>query len=136
MSNTLRVQTYHIIVDAPAESLFDFVDDLENLPQWAFHFCKGIRMIPDGAMVTSPSGEVYFGIAGRRELGILDWWSGPTVDSAQMWPTRITTLPDGRSLYTVTAIFGNPVPPNIDALFADELGALKRLVEAKQAVLA
>jgi hypothetical protein len=29
----------------------------------------------------------------------------------------------------VTAIFGATVPPNLDEHFADELGALKRLVE-------
>jgi hypothetical protein len=30
----------------------------------------------------------------------------------------------------------NGLPPNVDGLFADELGALKRLVEAEQSVLA
>jgi hypothetical protein len=34
----------------------------------------------------------------------------------------------------VTAIFGGAVPPGVDGQFADELGTLKRLVEAGAAV--
>jgi hypothetical protein len=45
------------------------------------------------------------------------------------WPTRVVGLPRGRSLYRVTAILRDNAPPNVDQLFADELGALKRLVE-------
>ena len=130
MPNAVNARTFHVIVDAPVESVLDFVADLRNMPRWSIHFCKGIRLIPDGAIVSSPLGEVYFGVTANRDSGVLDWWSGPTRETAERWPTRVVGLPDGRSLYTVTAIFGAEVPPNVDELFADELGALKRLVEA------
>jgi len=136
MSHAVTVRNYDVIVDATPEAVFDFVVKLGNLPRWAFHFCRSIRLVPDGAIVTSPSGDVYFGMTGDRDLGVVDWWSGPTMESAERWPTRVVPLPDGRSLYHVTAIFGAVVPPDMDAIFADELGALKRLVEAEQAVLA
>jgi hypothetical protein len=132
MLDAVNVRSYHVIVDAPAESLFDFVSDLVNMPRWAIHFCKDIRLIADGAIVTSAGGEVYFGITGDRDLGVLDWWCGPTMETAQRWPTRIVGLPDDRCLYNVTAIFGDTVPPNIDQLFADELGMLRDLVEEQQ----
>jgi len=93
MSNALSVRSFHVVVDAPAEVVFDFVNDLHNMPRWSVHFCKGIRVIPgDGAIVQSPAGEVYFGITGDRDLGILDWWSGPTMESAQrcsIWARRL-----------------------------------------------
>ena len=136
MSNAVNVRNFHVIVDAPAESLFDVVSDLRNLPHCSIHFCKGIRLIADGAIVTSPSGDVYFGVTGNRDLGVLDWWCGPTMETAERWPTRVTGLPDGRALYNVTAIFGESVPPNVDQLFADELGALRTLVETRQPVVA
>ena len=102
------VRTFHLLIDAPAEVVFDYVNDLHNLPRWAFHFCRHIQVIPgDGAIVQSPSGEVYFGITGDRDSGILDWWSGPTMETAQRWPTRVIGLPDGRTLYEVTAILGS-----------------------------
>jgi hypothetical protein len=132
MLDAVNVRSYHVIVDAPAESLFDFISDLANMPRWSIHFCKDIRLIADGAIVTSPGGEVYFGITGDRDLGVLDWWCGPTMETAQRWPTRIVGLPDDRCLYNVTAIFGDTVPPNIDQLFADELGMLRDLVEEQQ----
>ena len=58
------------------------------------------------------------------------------METAERWPTRVTGLPDGRALYNVTAIFGESVPPNVDQLFADELGALRTLVETRQPVVA
>ena len=135
MSDATSIRSFHVIVDAPPEAVFDFVRDLRNLPSWSVHFCKGVRIVPDGAIVQSPSGEVYFGVTGERDLGVLDWWCGPTMETAERWPTRVVALPDGRSVYQVTAIFTGAVPPHVDQLFADELGALKRLVE-EQAMLA
>jgi hypothetical protein len=132
MPDAVNVRNFHVIVDAPAEAVFDFVRDLANMPRWSIHFCRDIRLVPDGAIVTSPSGEVYFGVTGDRDLGVLDWWCGPTMETAQRWPTRIVGLPDDRCLYTVTAIFGETVPPGLDQVFADELGTLRDLVEEQQ----
>lgn len=129
----VAIRSFHVLVDAPPEAVFDFVRDLRNLPSWSVHFCRGIRLTDDGAMVQSPAGEVYFGVTGDRDFGVLDWWSGPTMESAERWPTRVVALPDGRSVYQVTAIFPETVPPNVDQWFADELGMLKQLVEERSA---
>jgi hypothetical protein len=83
-------------------------------------------------VVTSPSGDVYFGITSDRDTGVLDWWSGPTMETAERWPTRVVGLGDERSLYVVIAVFHGALPPNVDQMFADELGALKRLVEEQK----
>ena len=132
MSDSVNIRSYHVVVDAPAEVVFDFVNDLRNLPKWSIHWCKGVRLIDGGAVVTSPSGDVYFGITSDRDTGVLDWWSGPTMETAERWPTRVVGLGDERSLYVVIAVFHGALPPNVDQMFADELGALKRLVEEQK----
>ncbi|HEU4996173.1 MAG TPA: hypothetical protein VFT29_15255 [Gemmatimonadaceae bacterium] len=129
MTRNTSIRSYHVVIDAPAEAIFDFVNEVSNLPRWAIHFCKGLRLVEGGAMVTTSTGELYFGVTGDRDLGVLDWWAGPDMQSAERWPTRVVGLPDGRSLYQVTALLTEPLPPNIDQLFADELGMLKKLVE-------
>jgi hypothetical protein len=129
MSETITVRSYHVIVDAPAEAVFDFVQNLNNLPSWATSFCRSVRLIDGGAMVQTPAGEQYFGTTGDRDIGVIDWWCGPTMLTAQRWPTRVVGLPDGRSLYQVTAIFEGVVPPNVDQSLVEELDVLKRLVE-------
>lgn len=129
MQTAVNVRNYNVVIDSPPETVFDVVSDLRNLPRWSIHFCKGIRLIDDGAIVTTPSGELYFGVTGDRDLGLIDWWCGPTMETAERWPTRVIPLPDGTSLYTVTALLDANVPPRIDQWFAEELGALKRLVE-------
>jgi len=131
-----NIRSYHVIIDAPAELVFDTVNDLSNMPQWSIHWCKGIRLVDGGAIVSTPQGEAYFGITGDRDLGVLDWWSGPTMETAKRWPTRVIGLPDGRSLYQVTALMGDALPPNVDQWFAEELGALKQLVEGQLAAAA
>ena len=129
MSEAFAIRSYHVVVDAAPESVYDFVTDVSNMPRWAFHFCKGIRLVEGGGIVTTPSGEMFFGITGDRDAGVIDWWAGPSREVAERWPTRVVTLPDGRSLYQVTAILRQPLPPSIDEHFADELGMIKRFVE-------
>ena len=136
MTDRLNIRSYHVLIDAPADEVFDFVTDLNNLPRWSIHWCRGIRLLDDGAIVTTASGsEVFFGVTGDRESGVLDWWSGPTKETSQRWPTRVVELPDGRSLYQVTALLAPEAPPNVDQWFDDELGKIKELVES-QAVAA
>ena len=132
MSNTINIRQLHVLVDAPAEMVFDYVSDLRNLPAWAVHFCKGIRLVPDGAIVSAPSGDMYFGTTGDRDLGVLDWWAGPTIEKAERWPTRIVPI-GNRSLYMVTMIFGAQVPPAVEQHLTEALANLKRLVEATHA---
>jgi len=133
MSETVTIRTFHVVIDAPPEAVFDVVQDVRNLPAWSTHFCKGIRLVDGGAIVQSPGGEVYFGVTGDRDLGVLDWWCGPTMETAERWPTRVVSLPDGRAMYQVTAIFRGSVPPSVDRLLDDELSALKRLAEHRAA---
>ena len=130
MVGTPQILYPHVVIDAPARAVFDFVRDLRNLPAWAIHFCKGIRLDGEGAWVQSPQGEVYFATRPDAGTGVLDWLVGPTRESAARWPTRVVELPGDRSLFTVTALLDeNADPAVLERLFADELGTLKRLVE-------
>ena len=68
MSDLPTVRSYHVSLDTTPEAVFDAVVDLRNFPKWAIHFCKEIRLVTGGAIVTTPSGEVYFGVTGDRDL--------------------------------------------------------------------
>ena len=133
MSESFAIRCYHVVVDATPESVYDFVSDVSNMPRWAIHFCKAIRPVDGGGIVTTPTGEMFFGITGDRESGVIDWWAGPNRQLAERWPTRVVTLPDGRSLYQVTAVLRNPLPPDLDEHFADELGMIRQIVESQLA---
>ena len=130
MNDRVNIRSYHVLIEAPAEVVFNFVNDVSNLPRWSIHWCKGIRLVDDGAIVTTASGnEVHFSVSGDRETGVLDWWAGPTKALAKRWPSRVTDCPDGQALYQLTAILADGFPPNIDQWFNDELGMIKQLVE-------
>ena len=138
MSTTLEIIYPHVVVNAPARAVFDFVADLRNMPAWSIHFCKGMRFEGDGARVQTPHGEVYFAARADAATGVIDWIMGPSKDRATTWPTRVVSLPDGSALFTVTALCdpnGEPAA-TVERLFADELGMLKSLVEQRHAAAA
>jgi hypothetical protein len=127
-----RIVYPHVVVDAPPSAVFDFLVDLRNMPAWSIHFCQAIRVEGDGAWVRSPQGEVYFAVRADARTGVVDWVSGPTRECATCWPTRVAALPNGASLYTVTALLrAEDDAAECERLFADELGMLKRLVEER-----
>src|SRR6478736_3201396 len=82
MSDAVTIRNFHVIIDAPVETVYDVVADLRTLPEWAYHFCKSVRLVDDSAIIVTPRGEQYFGITGDRDLGVLDWWAGPTMETA------------------------------------------------------
>jgi hypothetical protein len=130
MTATMQIVHPHVVIDAPAESVFAYLADLRNMPDWSIHFCKGIRFEGGDAYVQSPQGEVYFGTRADARTGVVDWLVGPTKETAACWPTRVVPLPAGGSLFTVTALLGDCDDPGVvERLFADELGVLKRNVE-------
>ena len=134
---TLQIRYPHVVIDAPAAAVFDFVADLRNMPAWSIHFCKGIRFeddATDAAWVRSPQGEVYFATRADAGTGVIDWLVGPTPDATVCWPTRVVPLPGGGALFTVTALCdGAEDPAVVERLFAEELETLKRLVEERVA---
>ncbi len=135
MNSTADIRTFHVVIDAPAPTVFAFIRNVANLTQWAIHFSKGgVELDHDGgAYVGSPEGHVYFAITGDESTGVLDWWSGPSKTVLKRWPTRVVALSEGTSLYQVTAILSpkESQMQNLEQIFDDELGALRRVVEAQ-----
>ncbi|HJU75643.1 MAG TPA: hypothetical protein VJ717_18005 [Gemmatimonadaceae bacterium] len=139
MNTTADIRSFHVIIDAPAPVVFAFIRNVENLAQWSVHFAKGgVQLDRDGgAYVESPAGRVYFTITGDEATGVIDWWSGPSKTILKRWPTRVVALSEGRTLYQVTALLSSDEAgmPNLEQIFDDELGAIKRIVE-EQGVIA
>ncbi|MGQ0639798.1 MAG: hypothetical protein ACT4P6_03360 [Gemmatimonadaceae bacterium] len=133
MQPTADIRAFHVVIGAPAPVVFAFVRNIENLPQWSVHFAKGgVELDRDGgAYVQSPAGRVFFTMTGDEATGVLDWWSGPNKTSLKRWPTRVVALSESATLYQVTALLSpeESQMPNLEQLFADELGTLKRVVE-------
>jgi len=129
----MLVDTKTLIVKASAETLFNFLSKEVNLPKWAIHYCKGIRHVDGDYIITTPHGDMFFKIDSDAKTGIVDLKSGPEKDQMMTFPARVTALPDGTSLFSMTCILMEEMSEEelaaLQQAFAEEFDALTKAVE-------
>lgn len=116
-------RTVTAVFDAPKEAVFDYLADVENLPEWATDFAQELKYENGDAKVVNTLGEFYSQLAADAETGVIDMYAGPTKDELALFPTRVVALPDGRSAYSFT-MFKAPSTP--DDLFESQYESLRR----------
>ena len=119
----MRSETVTTIVSAPRSAVFEYMSDIEKLPEWATEFARELKR--DGAdyKVVNGLGELYFDIRADPRTGVIDMFAGPTKDQMAVFPTRAIALPDGRTAYSFTMFQGPDMP---DELFEAQYRSLRR----------
>ena len=121
------------VLDADAETVFDWMADIENLPAWATEFARELRREDGRYKVVNGLGEFFFDIRADRATGVIDMFAGPTPDAMAVFPTRAVALPDGRCAYTFTMFQGPGMP---DELFEAQHASLEREISNVERVFA
>jgi hypothetical protein len=116
-------RTVTTVLDAPKEAVFEYLAQIENLPDWATEFARELRYEGGEAKVVNNLGEFYFRIDADVDTGVIDMYAGPTKETLALFPTRVVAFPDGRSAYSFT-MFKAPESP--DELFESQYEALHR----------
>jgi hypothetical protein len=119
----MRSATVTTVLDAPRDVVFDYLADIEHLPEWATEFARSMRREGDDYKVVNGLGEFFFAIDADRSSGVIDMYAGPTKDSMAVFPTRAVALPDGRTAYTFTMFQSAGMP---DDLFESQYASLRR----------
>jgi hypothetical protein len=119
-------RTVTAVLDAPKDEVFDYIAEIENLPEWATEFAREFRFEDGKVRVTNGLGEFHFLIEADRDSGVIDMYAGPTEDELSLFPTRVVAMPDGRSAFTFT-MFQSPGMP--DELFESQFHSLERELE-------
>lgn len=119
----MRTETVTTVLPAPREEVFDYMSDVENLPEWATEFARELRREGDRYKVVNNLGELYFEIRADRRTGVIDMLAGPEPDRMAVFPTRAVALPDGGTAYTFTMFQGPGMP---DELFESQSASLRR----------
>jgi len=116
-------RTVTAVLDAPKDTVFDYLSRLENLPDWATEFAPELKYEDGKAKVVNGLGEFFFEIAADRESGVIDMYAGPTERELALFPTRVVALGAERSAYSFT-MFKAPGTP--DELFESQYESLRR----------
>jgi len=128
----MRSATVTTVLQAPQQAVFEYMVDIEHLPQWATEFARELRREGDDFKVVNGLGEFFFAITADRASGVIDMFAGPTKDQMAIFPTRAVALADGRTAYSFTMFQGPDMP---DDLFDAQHASLRREFENIERVL-
>ena len=119
----MRSETVTTVLEAPAEAVFAYMADIENLPEWATEFARELVREGDDYKVRNGLGEFFFEIRADPANGVIDMFAGPSKQEMAIFPTRVVGLPGDRSAYSFT-MFQAPDMP--DELFDSQYASLQR----------
>jgi hypothetical protein len=119
----MRSRTVTAVLDADHQTVFDYLSDIERLPEWATEFARELRREGEDYKVVNGLGEFYFAIQADRETGVIDMFAGPSKQQMAVFPTRAVPLADGRTAYSFTMFQGPDMP---DELFEAQHASLQR----------
>jgi hypothetical protein len=119
----MRSETVTAVLPARQQAVFEYLSDIEKLPEWATEFARELKRDGNDYKVVNGLGEFYFEIKRDPETGVIDMFAGPTRDQMAIFPTRAVALPDGRTAFSFT-MFQSPGMP--DELFDSQHESLKR----------
>lgn len=116
-------RTVTAVLDAPKEAVFEYLSQLENLPEWATEFAPELKYVDGKAKVVNGLGEFYFALEADRDSGVIDMFAGPTERELSLFPTRVVALGEDKCAYTFTMFKAAEMP---DALFESQYESLRR----------
>jgi len=129
----MRNATVTTVIAAPRDAVFEYLANIDNLPEWATEFARELKRDGDDYKVVNGLGEFYFEIKADPATGVIDMYAGPTKDQMAIFPTRVVALPDGRTAFSFT-MFQAPDMP--DEVFESQHQSLKREFTNIQAAFA
>jgi hypothetical protein len=129
----MRSETVTAVVPAPPTAVFEYMSDIEKLPEWATEFARELKHEGEDYKVVNGLGEFYFEINADSQTGVIDMFAGPSKDQMAIFPTRVVALPDGSTAFSFTMFQGPDMP---DELFESQHESLKREFTNIQAAFA
>lgn len=119
----MRSETVTTVLPAPQTAVFEYMSDIEKLPEWATEFARELTRDGDEYKVVNGLGELYFEIRADRQTSVIDMYAGPSKDQMAIFPARAVALPDGSTAFSFTMFQGPDMP---DELFESQHHSLKR----------
>ena len=119
----MRSETVTTVIPAPQTAVFEYMSDIEKLPEWATEFARELKRDGEDYKVVNRLGEFYFEIKADPRTGVIDMFAGPTKDQMAIFPTRVVALPEGNTAFSFTMFQGPEMP---DELFESQHESLKR----------
>jgi hypothetical protein len=119
----MRTESVTVVLDATQAEVFDFLSQVESMPEWATEFARELKWVDGRPKVVNGLGEFWIEIDADSDTGVIDMRSGVEADDLALFPTRVVSLADDRSAFTFTMFQAAGMP---DELFASQHASLLR----------
>jgi hypothetical protein len=119
----MRSETVTTVLAAPRSAVFEYISDIDNVPEWATEFARELKRDGEDYKVVNGLGEFYFEIKADPDTGVIDMFAGPSKNEMAIFPTRAVPLPDGRTAFSFTMF---QAPGMSEELFVSQHESLKR----------
>jgi hypothetical protein len=117
----MHIRTVSITVAAPRDLVFNFLANIENLPDWATEFCERLELRQGSWWAYTSQGELLVGAEASAATGVIDLHAGPAPDQLGLFPIRVLPLGPRRSLVSFTFIQAEGLP---DELYENQYRSL------------
>jgi hypothetical protein len=129
---TFQAKHISISINKPAELVYSFVLNAENLPKWATGLSSSIKKSGDEWIADSPMGKVKVRFAAQNDFGILD--HEVTLPSGEKVLNPMRVFPNNNGSELVFTVFRLPGMTDDQYMkdtnmVANDLAALKEILE-------
>lgn len=129
---TFQAKHISISINRPAELVYSFVLNAENLPKWATGLSSSIKKSGDEWIADSPMGEVKVKFAAENFFGILD--HEVTLPSGEKILNPMRVFPNNSGSELIFTVFRLPDMTDDQYMkdtntVANDLAALKEILE-------
>ena len=120
-------------IPRPADDVYDFVRDPENLPRWATTFCQSIKNVGGKWIMETPLGPHEVDIVKMNAYRVADHYVRP-VDATTETYVPMRVVPNGEDACEVIFTL-NQTADMSDARFADDADMVRRDLATLKKVL-
>ena len=94
----MKTRTITLSVAAERDTLFAFLQHIENLPAWAPETFRELRREGGHWKARTPVGEMHVALMADARTGVIDLLIGEHPDEMTLWPMRVTCRSHGAAL--------------------------------------
>jgi hypothetical protein len=123
----MNIHPLTVTVSAPRDTVFNFLADIENLPQWTVGWCERLMLQRGRWWALTAEGEQVVDVETSSGTGVIDLRAGPSPERFRHTPIRVVALSTRRTLISFVLIEG---PDESDADFARRRERLQRAGDA------
>jgi len=128
---TFKSRHISVSINRPADAVYEFASNPENLPKWAAGLSGTIKNVNGDWIAESPMGRVKVKFADKNKFGVLD--HDVTLPSGEKFYNPLRVFPNNDCSELIFTVYRRP--DTSDQMFAEDVKAVTRDLEKLKTLL-